>query len=64
MNYFYTIMINDKFINSNFMREPNNNICQAIRFNTIEEAKEYCQFIIDGVDYKIIKVNCSLEVIN
>ena len=58
---FYTIMENDKFLNSNFMRDMNDNINEAIRFNTLEGVKGYFEDLRKDRGFRIVKVTCELE---
>lgn len=60
-NIFYTIMIDGKFLNSNFMRDNTDHILEGVRFYTEEDAKDFASNLRDDVNFKIIKVNCELE---
>jgi hypothetical protein len=60
---FYTIMEGNNFINSNFMRDNNENISEAIRFNTLESAKYYFEGLRKDRGFRIVKVKCVLEYI-
>lgn len=55
---FYTVLIGDKFINSNFIKEPTYDIYEAIKFKCSKDAEEYCELIKEGVDFKITGVKC------
>lgn len=63
MKEFYTIMEGNNFINSNFMKDNNENISEAIRFNTLESAKYYFEDLRKDRGFKIVKVKCTLEYI-
>lgn len=63
MKEFYTIMKGNNFKNSNFMRDDNENISEAIRFNTLESAKCYFEGLRKDREFKIVKVKCTLEYI-
>lgn len=58
---FYTIMEEDKFLNSNFLRDMNDNINEAIRFSTLEGAKSYFKDLRKDRGFRIVKVTCELE---
>ena len=58
---FYTIMLEGKFINSNFMREDSKDIVEAIKFSKKENAKYFFEGLRKDKDFKIIKVKCELE---
>lgn len=59
---FYTIMDGEgNFINSNFMRDNNDNIVEAIRFSSLDGAAYYFEGLRKDRGFKIVKVNCNLE---
>lgn len=58
---FYTIMEDDKFLNSNFMRDMNDNISEAIRFDSLEDVKYYFKDLREDRNFRIVKVVCKLE---
>ncbi|CAI3685777.1 hypothetical protein [Clostridium neonatale] len=58
---FYTIMDGNKFFNSNFMREDSENIIEAIRFSSQEEATIYFKGLREDRGFRIVKVKCELE---
>lgn len=58
---FYTIMEKDKFLNSNFLRDMNDNINEAIRFSTLEGVKSYFEDLRKDRGFRIVKVICELE---
>ncbi|TAN63739.1 hypothetical protein WS9_015455 [Paraclostridium sordellii 8483] len=60
---FYTIMRGNKFLNNNLMKESNENINEAVRFKTLEEAKQYYKDLRKDIGFKIVKVNCELKVV-
>ena len=60
---FYTIMRGNKFLNNNLMKESNENINEAVRFKTLEEAKQYYKDLRKYIGFKIVKVNCELKVV-
>lgn len=60
-NVFYTIMIDDKFLNSNFMRDNTEHILEGVRFYTEEDAKDFTESLRDDIEFKVIKVKCEFE---
>lgn len=61
---FYTIMLNERFLNSNSVLKDTKNISQAIKFNFKKDAENYKDFYIENIDnqnYKVIRVDCKLE---
>lgn len=61
---FWTIMIEGKFLNSNFMRDDNENIVEAIRFYNEEDCRDFFEGLRRDRPFKMVKVKCKLEVIN
>lgn len=64
--YFYTLMRDGKFINSNSMKSDTEEIAEAIRFNTEEDMLYYWEqpctkMIREDSDVKIIEVECILR---
>lgn len=67
--YFYTIMRNGKFINSNSMKSDTEEIGEAIRFNTEEDIlyyweQPYTKMIREESNIKIVEVECILREYN
>lgn len=67
--YFYTLIRNGKFLNSNFMKDDTDNIAEAIRFNTETEVLSYWESPYSKImrkesDIKIIEVECILREYN
>lgn len=58
---FYTIMEEGNFLNSNFLRDMNDNINEAIRFNSLEAARRHFKGLSGDRNFRIVKVNCKLE---
>lgn len=59
---FYTIMDGEgNFLNSNFMKDNNDNIIEAIRFSNLDDIKYYFKDLRDDKGFKIVKVKCELE---
>lgn len=62
---FFTIMDGEgNFLNSNFMRDNNDNIIEAIRFNREEDVKDYFKDLREDRGFKIVRVKCELEDVN
>lgn len=60
--FFYTIMLNGKFLNLNFMKGNTEFIDEAIKFDCLEAVEEYREHHLrKDLDFEIVKVNCSLE---
>ena len=60
-NKFWTVMIEDKFLNSNFMRDASENIVEAIRFYSKEECEEYFEMLRKDKPFRIVEVTCQLK---
>lgn len=60
-NTFFTIMINGKFLNSNFMRDNTDHILEGVRFYTEEDAKEFTESLREDINFKVIKVTCEFK---
>lgn len=60
-NVFYTIMIDSKFLNSNFMRDNTEHILEGVRFYAEEDAKEFTETLREDINFKVIKVSCELK---
>lgn len=58
---FYTVMEDDKFINSNHMKDMNSSISEAIRFSTLDEVRKYFEILNKDRNFRIVKVTCTLE---
>lgn len=58
---FYTIMIGDKFLNSNLFRKENELITEAVKFKYEEDCREYFNDLRKDKPFKIVKVKCELE---
>lgn len=58
---FWTIMIDEKFLNSNFMRDNNENISEAVRFSDEESCREFFEGLRKDKPFKIVEVNCELR---
>ncbi|MDY5098732.1 MULTISPECIES: hypothetical protein [Clostridia] len=58
---FYTIMEDECFLNSNFMKDITRNINEAIRFNSLEAARRHFKGLRGDRNFRIVKVNCKLE---
>ena len=65
MHEFYTITDGELFIHTNFMYTFTENIVEAIKFNTLKDAKYYIKKFSErcanDIDFKILKVACTLE---
>lgn len=69
VKWFYTLMRDGKFINSNHMKGDTEEIGEAIRFNTEQEVLEYwetpyAKMIREESNIKIIEVECILREYN
>ena len=58
---FWTIMIGDKFLNSNLFRKENELITEAVKFTYEEDCREYFNDLRKDKPFKIVKVKCELE---
>lgn len=58
---FYTIMEDECFLNSNFMKDITRNINEAIRFNSLKCARRHFESLRQDRNFRIVKVNCKLE---
>lgn len=58
---FWTIMIGDKFLNSNLYRKDNELITEAVKFTYEEDCREYFNDLRKDKPFKIAKVKCELE---
>lgn len=59
---FYTIMDGEgNFMNSNFMRDNNKNIVEAVRFGSLEGVKQYFEGLRKDRGFKIVEINYSLK---
>lgn len=58
---FWTIMIGDKFLNSNLFRKENELITEAVKFTYEEDCREYFNDLRKAKPFKIVKVKCELE---
>jgi hypothetical protein len=63
-NEFYTIMINGRLLASNFMKKYTEDIIDAIRFPSKNDAEAYIKHIREDLKITVIKVSCSYEEIN
>ena len=65
MHKFYTITDGKLFIHTNFFRTFTENIIDVIKFQSYEEAQYYIKKFNynfeNDIDFKIIKVTCTLE---
>ena len=61
MRTFYTIMEGENFLNVNYFKKNNNNINEAIKFQTIDDAREYFSDLNKEINFRIGKVNCEIE---
>lgn len=62
---FFTIMDGEgNFLNSNFMRDNNDNILEAIRFSKLDDAEYYFKDLREDRGFKIVRVKCELEDVN
>lgn len=57
----YTIMEADKFIPSNICRGMTENVTEAIRFKTLDDAKNFMKNTNKERNFKIVKVKCIIE---
>lgn len=59
---FFTIMNGEgNFLNSNFMRDNNDNIIEAIRFSRLDDTEDYFKELREDRGFKIVRVKCELE---
>ena len=62
---FFTIMDGEgNFLNSNFMRDNNDNINEAIRFSRLDDIGDYFEDLRKDRGFKIVRVKCELEDVN
>lgn len=65
MHEFYTITDGELFIHKNFKYTFTENIIEAIKFDTLNKAqwyiKKFNHNFENDIDFKIIKVTCTLE---
>lgn len=64
--YFYILIRDGKFINSNPMKADTENIGEAVRFNTEDDVlyyweKPYTKMLRNESDIKIVEVECILR---
>lgn len=60
-NVFYTIIIDNKFLNSNFMRDNTDHILEGVRFYTEGDAKDFTENFRKDISFKVVKVSCTFE---
>ncbi|HDK7194857.1 TPA: hypothetical protein PTV74_003164 [Clostridium botulinum] len=59
---FYTIQEeNGTFIPSNLYKQHTKNICQAIKFYTIEDVNKFKRNLREDMIFKTIEVTCSFK---
>lgn len=63
MNKIFFIIMDGEgnFMNSNFMRDNNDNIIEAIRFSNLKDAEYYFEDLRKDKGFKIVRVKCELE---
>lgn len=54
-------MIEGKFFNSNYFREDNENIVEAIKFSCEESCREYFNDLRKDKPFRMVRVKCELE---
>lgn len=64
--YFYTIMQNGKYINSNIIKEPTTDITEAIKFHSEEELinvleRDLLENLRKDNNVKILEVECIIR---
>lgn len=60
---FYTILYDNKFMPSNFMRDLTDDITECIRFNNIKDAEEYYKLLSEDKKFKIAEVECKINIL-
>lgn len=59
---FYTIMMGDKFLPSNIMKDYTDNIVECIKFTHREDAEEHFRWLRKDMDFKIVEVECRIRI--
>ncbi len=58
---FFTVMEGDKFVPSNICCDMTSRITGAVRFDYLDDAKDFCKSLNSERDFKIIRVKYELN---
>lgn len=58
---FFTVMEGDNFVPSNIYYDMTSHVTKSVRFEFLDDAKNFMKNLNEERDFRLVKVKCELE---